>query len=236
MLTTDERGTTGFSLGTCIISAKNDLPLHLHYSSVDLFADDTTTSACAHYSDISSMNDGLNSDLHALNEWSLQNKMFINARKTNSMLVTGKRIPNKLDSQNDPCLQLKIDGVDVSGVASQKLLGITLDNKMSYETHVEELAKKISKRLGLLKHISSYLKQHQRETFYTCVIKPTLMYGSVVWDSCNINCHQRLSKLQKRAARIILDVDKRTPSIELFNKLNWLPLSTVTYKKNIYNF
>ena len=80
-------------------------------------------------------------------------------------------------------------------------------------------------RFGLLKHISPYLKQHQRETFYTCVIKPTLMYGSVVWDSCNINCQQRLLKLQKRAARIILDVDKRTPSIELFNKLNWLPLS-----------
>ena len=151
--------------------------------------------------------------------------MFINARKTNSMLVTGKRIPKKLDSQNDPCLQLKIDGVDVSGVASKKLLGITLDNKMSYEMHVEELAKKISKRLGLLKHISPYLKQHQRETFYTCVIKPTLMYGSVVWDSCNINCHQRLLKLQNRAARIILYVDKRTPSIELLNKLNWLPLS-----------
>ncbi|CAB4011773.1 Hypothetical predicted protein [Paramuricea clavata] len=197
----------------------NDLPLHLQYSSVDMFADDTTMYACAHYLDISSMNDGLNSDLHALNEWSLQNKMFINARKTNSMLVTGKRIPKKLDSQNDPCLQLKIDGVDVSSVASKKLLGITLDSKMSYETHVEELAKKISKRLGFLKHISPYLKQHQRETFYTCVIKPTLMYGSVVWDSCNINCHQRLLKLQKRAARIILDVDKRTPSIELFNKL-----------------
>ncbi|CAB4039681.1 Hypothetical predicted protein, partial [Paramuricea clavata] len=140
----------------------------------DIFADDTTMSACAHYLDISSMNDSLNSDLHALNEWSLQNKMFINARKTNSMLVTWKRIPKKLNSQNDPCLQLKIDGVDVSGVASKKNLGITLDSKMSYETHVEELAKKISKRLGLLKHISPYLKQHQRETFYTCVIKPTL--------------------------------------------------------------
>ncbi|CAB3996887.1 Hypothetical predicted protein [Paramuricea clavata] len=115
-----------------------------------MFADDTTMSACAHYLDISSMNDGLNRDLHAFNEWSLQNKMFINARKTNSMLVTGKRIPKKLDSQNHSCLQLKIDGVDVSDVASKKLLGITFDSKMSYETHVEELAKKISKRLGLL--------------------------------------------------------------------------------------
>ena len=203
----------------------NDLPLHLPNSSIDMFADDTTISACTHYWDISSLNDGLNSDLDALDEWSLQNKMVINTRKTKSMLVTSKRIPKKWDSLADQRLQLRIGGIDISGVTSQKLLGITLDTNMSYEVHVEELAKNVSKRLGLLKHISPYLKQHQRETFYTGVIKPTLMYGSVVWDNCNIECHQRLLKLQKRAARIILDADKRTPSIELFNKLNWLPLS-----------
>ena len=203
----------------------NDLPLHLPNSSIDMFADDTTISACTHYWDISPLNDGLNSDLDAFDEWSLQNKMVINTRKTKSMLVTGKRIPKKWDSLADQRLQLRIGGIDISGVTFQKLLGITLDTNMSYEVHVEELAKKVSKRLGLLKHISPYLKQHQRETFYTGVIKPTLMYGSVVWDSCNIECHQQLLKLQKRAARIILDADKRTPSIELFNKLNWLPLS-----------
>ena len=38
---------------------------------------------------------------------------------------------------------------DISGVTSQKLLGITLDTNMSYEVHVEELAKKVSKRLGI---------------------------------------------------------------------------------------
>ena len=69
----------------------NDLPLHLPNSSIDMFADDTTISACTHYSDISSLNDGLNSDLDALDEWSLQNKMVINTRKTKSMLVTGKK-------------------------------------------------------------------------------------------------------------------------------------------------
>ena len=57
--------------------------------------------------------------------------------------------------------------------------------------------------------------KYEENKIYTGVIKPTLMYGSVVWDSCNIECHQRLLKLQKRSARIILDADKRTPSIEL---------------------
>ena len=36
--------------------------------SIDMFADDTTISACTHYLDISSLNDGLNSDLDALDE------------------------------------------------------------------------------------------------------------------------------------------------------------------------
>ena len=85
--------------------------------------------------------------------------------------------------------------------------------------------KKLSKRIGLFKLISPYLKSQQRETFYNAVIKPTFMYGSLVWDSCSAECHQRLLKVQKRAARIIFDADKKTPSINLFNKLNWLPIT-----------
>ena len=36
-----------------------------------------------------------------------------------------------------------------------------------------------------------------------------------------LECFQRVLKLQNRAARIILDVDRMAPSIEMFNKLNW---------------
>ena len=45
----------------------------------------------------------------------------------------------------------------------------------------------------------------------------------------------RLLNLQKRAARSILDADKRTPSIELFNNLNWLPLSKQSLIKRTSN-
>ena len=100
---------------------------------------------------------------------------------------------------------------------------------MSYEPHIDELSKKLSKHVGLLKHISSYLKQRQREMFYTCVIKPTLMYGSVVWDNCDNMAKQSVLKLQKRAARIILNADRNSSSVTLFNTLNWLPF----YKESL---
>jgi hypothetical protein len=46
-----------------------------------------------------------------------------------------------------------------------------------------------------------------------------------VWDNCSSDCVQRILKLQKRAAQIILDTDRTTLSITLFNTLNWLPFT-----------
>ena len=158
-----------------------------------------------------------------------KSKHCINIKKTKSMLVTGKRIVGKLENCTSQGLELKLDGTEINNVTSQKLLGVTLDSIMSYEPHVDELSKTISKRLGLLKHISPYLKQRQREMFYTSVIKPTLMYGSMIWDTCSNMSKQSILKLQKRAARIILSVDRKTPSITLFNTLNWLPF----YKESL---
>ena len=67
--------------------------------------------------------------------------------------------------------------------------------------------------------------QRQRETYYNGVIKPTLLYGSMIWDSCSVEHLQSILELQKRAACIILDAERFTPSVVLFNNLNWLPFT-----------
>ena len=48
-------------------------------------------------------------------------------------------------------------------------------------------------------------------------------YASTAWQmSCSKECLQRIFCFQKRAARIILDADLRTPYVLLFNRLQWL--------------
>ena len=47
----------------------------------------------------------------------------------------------------------------------------------------------------------------------------------MVWDSCNVEHLKSILKFQKRAARIILDAERFTPSVVLFNNLNWLPFT-----------
>ena len=95
-------------------------------------------------------------------------------------------------------------------VSSHKILGVVIDSQVNYESHIDELCKKLSKCIGLLMHISPLLKQRQRETYYNGVIKLTLLYGSMIWDSCNVEHLQSILKLQKRAARTILDAERLT--------------------------
>ena len=47
----------------------------------------------------------------------------------------------------------------IEQVSSHKILGVVIDSQVNYESHIDELCKKLSKRIGLLKPISPFLKQ-----------------------------------------------------------------------------
>jgi hypothetical protein len=164
----------------------------------------------------------INQDLICLERWCNENGMVINTSKTKPMLIAGKRIPNNT-STFSISIDAKLNDAVIEQVRSYKLLGVSLDQDLMFTTQIDELCKKLSKRVGLLRHICPYLKQKQREIYYSAIIKPGLLYGSTVWCSCKQDDLQRVLKLQKRAARVILDADRRACSVDLFNTLGWLP-------------
>ena len=63
--------------------------------------------------------------------------------------------------------------------------------------------------------------QQVQKLFYQGYRLPFIDYGSNTWGSTSKLNIERLSKLQKRAARIILKADFDTPSSEMFNELGW---------------
>ena len=134
-------------------------------------------------------------------------------------------------AQNSSVDQLSIilNYSPIENVHSHKLLGIEVDEDLDFTTHCEILARKISKRAGLLKHISPHLKRNQREIYYKAVIKPVILYGANTWTSTSKGNINSIFKLQKRAARIILDAEPCSRSVPLFNSLNWIPFYHESY-------
>ena len=97
------------------------------------------------------------------------------------------------------------------------------DKHLTFDVHVEELCKMLSQRIAVLRKIRRFIPIEQRILYYNAMIKQVMLYGSTIWSNCSADNLTRILKLQKRAARVILGADTRSNSVNLFNKLGWLP-------------
>ena len=77
----------------------NDLPLYVTSSRIDLYADDTTLTSSTNYSYIGRLKGTLNSSIAEIVNWAASNKLPINEGKTKAMLITGKRLPSKINEE-----------------------------------------------------------------------------------------------------------------------------------------
>ncbi|CAB4007049.1 Hypothetical predicted protein [Paramuricea clavata] len=140
--------------------------------------------------------------------------MVINTKNTKSMLVTGKRLRKKIPDEHLQ-MDLALGSTTVSQVESKKLLGVIIDQDLAYEDHIDSLCKQISKRLGLLKHISPYLKKQQREIYYNGIIKPKLMLSTTRWSA-----RIEAVKPSAKRAREIMDALKRLKDHDLCGEVS----------------
>ena len=75
------------------------------------------------------------------------------------------------------------------------------------------------------------------KTFYQGYILPLKDYVSITWSGTTSANIERLLKLQKRAARIILQTDYSTPSSEMFAELGWQPINKrLAYSKAVFTY
>ena len=121
----------------------NDLPESIWEATVDIFADDTTLSQSGHYTNVSVVQASLQLSAGNLSNWSDENRMVLNCAKTKTMMITGKRLKRKINP-NLRSLAISVNGNQVKQVTSQKLLGVTLNDKLSFDSHIDKLGSKLA--------------------------------------------------------------------------------------------
>ena len=152
--------------------------------------------------------------------------MNMHYEKTSCMLIGTTH-----STQHSQELDIYIDGNKIKNVTKQKLLGIYIDENLQWSDHIDYLCSTISSKISLLKQLSLYNPVEAQKLYYQGYILPLIDYGSCTWGTTSIANIGRISKLQKRAARINVNSDYDTASSEMFNTLSWL---TVTKRQN-YN-
>ena len=82
-------------------------------------------------------------------------------------------------------------------------------------------------KLFLLKLIRPFLPTQSRILFFNYYIKPYLEYFCSIWGSTSQENINIIVKLQKRAARLILDADFSIRNKLLFSELKWIPFPEI---------
>jgi len=132
-----------------------------------LFADDTTLGDAD--KDLNTLINRFVEKLKVLLEWCEFNKLDINWSKTYFMFVTNKRVklPKEINVGTKTVNNKPVD-INVSVVTSFKLLGVTLDNKLTFTEHCSNIKKIVNKKLYSIKRLfflCTSVKIHFFKTF-----------------------------------------------------------------------
>ena len=191
----------------------NDLPLYTSNVFTDLYADDTTLYDVQ--DSMEQIENNLQSSLNNLQIWCRNNGMILNSSKTKVMLVTTYQKRQRLTNDH---LDLTYNKESLNMISNDKILGVFVDNNLTWSNHIKHLTKKIASSIWLLSKIKKFLSQAHRVQFYKSYIQPHIDFCNIVWGSSSESNKLKIFRLQKRACKVILDYNV-DDSIEAMNSL-----------------
>ena len=159
------------------------------------YVDDSTFAERVTSTESSELQDLVN----VIYNWCEVNNMKLNIGKCKEMVIDFAREKHEF-------LPLTINNVGIERVKSARILGLSIQDDLKWNEHVNHIVKKAGKRLYMLR----LLKRSNADNsililVYCTIIRPVLEYACQVW---HFNITEYLSedieKLQKRALRIVL--------------------------------
>ena len=100
-----------------------------------------------------------------------------------------------------------------------KHLGITLDSKMNWNSHIDSKCKELGQRLNILRKLPIYITPLTKLKIFTTFIRPVIEYGSVLYDNCTIHLSNRIENIQRHACIVITRCYKSTSNEKLLKIL-----------------
>ena len=126
-----------------------------------------------------------------------------------------------------------------------KYLGVLMDQHLTWSYQISSVAKKISRGIGILARLRTFLDPKLLISIYYCLVYSHLSYGIHAWGSAAATDLNKIEILQKKAVRILTgsqyfqiygEVAGPLPASEpLFKRLEILKLNDI-FKLNIANF
>ena len=200
-------------------------------SDVKSFADDTSLFAAV--GDETSTAEKLNRDLERIRLWAWQWKMGFNASKTEEVIFSTKRM-----KPSHPTLFL--GNTEIERKSEHKHLGMILDSRLNFQSHIREAIMKARRGIGIIKYLSKYVSRDVLDQVYKLYVRPHLDYGDIVYHrfdpNMSLDLTRKLEQTQYSAALVVSGVWRGTSRQKLYEELGWENLYDRRWYRRLCHF
>ncbi len=109
-------------------------------------------------------------------------------------------ISNKRDSNHLP---LTFNGIIIAESPTINILGVTIDRKLNWTSHINTVATRAGQRLGILRRVSHLLTPQSLSTIYKAQVRSVMEYSPLAWMSAAPTTLKKLDTIQDKAGRLI---------------------------------
>jgi hypothetical protein len=178
--------------------------------------------------------DQLEHCLSALHCWFCLNGLSLNSDKSDAIWFSTHQRARTLA----PAKSINIAGTSVSVSDNITTLGVTLDNRLSFNPHVAAISRSCNYHIRALRHIRNSLTDHMAKSVATALVSSKLDYANSILDGTSQSNLLKLQRIQNSLAKLVINNNQHISSAEALTSLSWLPvkrridfkISTLTYK------
>ena len=131
-------------------------------------------------------------------QWFRDNQFLGNASKCHVLLSTDKQV------------HVKIGTAQIENTQNEKLLRITIDYKLSFDKHIQQICSRVSAKLKALARIAPFMNITKRKILMNTFFNAQFSYCPLTWMFHSRKLSNKINKLHERCLRIVYNNNTST--------------------------
>ena len=132
--------------------------------------------------------------------WCRDNFLLANTEKFQCLTIN----PGNIDSDKQT-EALQIEDQIIANTSQIKLLGVEIDDKLNFTSHISNICIKASQKVGVLLRLRNLIPCKAKLIIYKSSIRPHLTYCHLVWYNCRSSDSRKIERIQERALRTVFN-------------------------------
>ena len=207
----------------------NDMMKTVEHGSCEMYADDSAITVMG--DSTSEIQEKLEANAKKITNWLEENYLMLAPEKSELMIVSNKQTVKQLQN-----VEIQVEGKTIRQKQQIKLLGITLDNNLSFNTYIngtcgeKGLIQTLSNRIWLIDSMRKTMTENTCRMLMNGLFFGKLCFGMELYAGQNTSTIKQLQLLEDRCVKIVTG---QKSSKETLDRCKWLNIENTLKKQTI---